>query len=153
MINTKNNNKKQTKKQQQKTTTVKPAYCDHLWARYKWQCGLFREVKIVRTGAADHISIKATPPCPNSTCSNYFDLGLFREVKIVGTGAVGTWWSGLNRQVVSFLLHYLVLILHLNAFGLSHMLLLFSHFRLLRNILQKEFTRFRFQPHCLLLDL
>ena len=25
----------------------------------------------------------------------------FREVKIAGIGAVGTWWSGLNREVVS----------------------------------------------------
>ena len=27
--------------------------------------------------------------------------GLFREVEIAGIGAVGTWWSGLNREVVS----------------------------------------------------
>ena len=27
--------------------------------------------------------------------------GLFREVGIAGIGAVGTWWSGFNREVVS----------------------------------------------------
>ena len=26
------------------------------------------------------------------------ESGLFREVGIAGIGAVGTWWSGLNRE-------------------------------------------------------